>query len=149
MHKIKHSTAQSAKTACKSKVAKDKAKPFNKTKGSDKDAERCHRALECQFDKVRRQTDIFPVHSELATLTPTEGVTGQQLFGGSTLDVPSTSSLPQGLGAPNSSGVVRQLLEATFTPTSAGLRAGEGQQPNQNLGFQSIISDAISKILTF
>lgn len=83
----------------------------------------------------------------MTILAPVELVTGQQQFGALPHDNPSTSSLGQCTDGPRLSGVVCQLPEVTFTPTSAGLQADDGQQSRPNLDVQSVISEAISKIL--
>lgn len=137
---------------------------------SDRDAERCQRALEHQFAKASKlaeaarsqSEEVFPEgapHSPLPELSP-------QSFGECHLGWPPEGPeeleplvcpppyqvehfLPQAC----TSGAVLQPAasargltpEATFTPMAAGLRAGEGQGPVLAQDLRDIIAQATSQ----
>lgn len=124
--------------------------------GVDKDAQRRHKALECQFHKVQCQaqssacpstSDATVAHQSAITALPPQEVDQSDWSQNDLVSEPQVHTLaclhrdldPQRPGSSGatflSSQVPQPIPEATFTPTAADLHAGEGHSCGQALDF--------------
>lgn len=170
----KHSDSRHSKKGSRTKARILQASPSATAKRAmvvDRDASRRHKALERQFDKAQREAQVVRQCSDSATIidlhepkmsTPLPSGMANRMRA-----TPTGAALPDHvrpfLGVSHVGPVVtpppvqaqeesfpstinRRAPEATFTPTAAGLRAGEGQCAGPPLDLQNMVSEAISRI---
>lgn len=157
----KSSKNKRAKSYAKAGLSKGKSsKSHSTSSGVDKLAQRRHNVLERQFNKAQCQVQSATTHTlpqpEVDQCSVTQDChpqeTDSMVCSQEDIEyVPQVHPLTciQGGLPPNTilpPQVPHAVPEATFTPTAAGLRMGEGQSCGQFLDFQSLVSQAITCI---